>query len=709
MTLLRPPARRSARLLALRPTTTFALVACAGLAAPIALAADAPEDLPVRSITLYRSGVGYFEHSGKVKGDGEVTLRFDANQINDILKSLVVLDAGGGRVEAVRYSAKEPLGRRLASFGVNIADNPSVADLLGRLRGAKVRLTTSEGAVEGTILGVERRTAPTPVPGPENRSVVMQDSFVNLITDRGVRSVGVTRIASFELLDKELANELNMALAALAEQRNEKSATVGLALSGKGERNVAFGYIHETPVWKTSYRLVLPDGTGNEPLLQGWAIVENTTDQDWNDVHLSLVSGSPIAFTMDLHEPLFSTRPQLPVPAMAFGRPMAYGAEVPTFYVQDKLPVNAPAAAVAPDDARRLNSLKEARGLSASVEGGHPSLNADDPAAATQALATAGEVGEQFRYDIGAPVSIERQRSAMLPIVAGPIKGERVSIYTPSANREHPMRGVEIANTSGFELSPGPITVFDSAAYAGDAQIGFTSRDQTRLLSYAVDLDVRATTEDKTESDVVRIAIASGLIRQERKSRHTTDYTFTSEDARRGRTILVEHPKPAGWDLVEPKKPRGETDTLRRFEVGLDPGKGAKLQVVEERTDWTSFAVTSMDLPTLLAYAKNGKASQKVVDAVRKAADMQAQINSLKQQIEALDAERAGISADQTRIRGNMNTIDRQSDLWGRYMKKLNDQETRLESMREQSEGLRKQADDAQAALNAYLRDLNVI
>jgi hypothetical protein len=175
------------------------------------------DQIPIRKITLYRSGVGYFERSGQIDGDAEIQLRFNTDQINDILKSMVLLDRGGGRIDAVSYGSKEPLARRLASFGVDISGNPSIPELLNQLRGAPIRVAGGE-QVQGTILGIETRVVPAAKDQPAR-----PEAFLNLVTPGGLRSLAISGISSFEILDEELAAELNKALAALAEYRADRS------------------------------------------------------------------------------------------------------------------------------------------------------------------------------------------------------------------------------------------------------------------------------------------------------------------------------------------------------------------------------------------------------------------------------------------------------------------------------------------------------
>lgn len=698
---------------------TLLLAAFSGLAVsaapiPIARAEQAAADLPIRTITLYRSGVGSFERLGMVSGSKTVQLRFETEQVNDILKSMVLLDLDGGKIGGVSYGSKEPLQRRLQSFGVDISDSPTVPQLFGRLRGSPVKLQTSEGPIEGSILGVESRPL---VENAGDKAITVNTEIVNLVTPGGVRSIPIPRIVSFELKDPELAAELGKALAAIAEHRADRLKTVDIRFAGDDKaRRVVVAYVTEMPVWKASYRLVLPemkDGKeSGKPTLQGWAIVENTTDDDWKDVKLSLASGRPVSFTMDLYEPIFAQRPVVPVPVLGGIFPRIY--EAATRALPERAMAGAGAAMKKAADMVANQATGEAmreRGAlsfadSAEAPATVPAGGYSDYAAAAQA--SAGEVGEQFLYTLDAPVTIERQRSAMLPILAAGVTGRRVSIYNAADLPKNPMRGVQLKNDSGLHLMPGPIAVYDGNTYAGDAQIPHTSRNQDRLLSYALDIDVTAQRDQIENSTVVKIRIVDGLLEHKIKQVRTTNYAFNNYDSARGRAILIEHPKTPGWDLVQPAKAAEGADNLYRFELPIEKAKDAALDVKEENVMFHTFAVTSMDVGTLLAYAREGKASSAVVDAVKKAAELQSAVNALNAAVKRLEAERDEIARDQSRIRENMARIDRNSELFGRYATKLNDQETRLEALVGQIADTQKRADEAKQALDNFLRNLDV-
>jgi hypothetical protein len=673
-------------------------------------------ELPIRNITLYRSGVGYFERHARVMNDRDVQLRFNVEQINDILKSMVVLDLDGGRVASVGYGSKAPLDRRLGSFAINVADNPDLATLLNRLRGAAVRVVTGDGPISGTVLGVETRPRPA---GDGTRAVVVNTPFLNLITDVGIRSVDITTVASFEILDRELAGELNKALAALAEQRAERIKSVDLSFSGQGERRIVVAYVHEMPVWKTSYRLVLPEHpSGEAPLsvrepevltIQGWAIVENTSDEDWENVRLSLVAGRPVSFEMDLYEPLFAQRPRVPVPTVAGVMPRIYQAAVEQ-WAQRRVESQRGVQAIAGSAMQPPASPPADPGERQAVMFRTSALSADDIAKyAPVAAAQAGEVGQVFQYQLQAPVSISRQRSAMLPILTSNIEGRRVSIYSRADAAEHPMRGVQLVNTSGLQLMPGPISVFDGPAYAGDAQIGHIPAGDTRLLAYAVDLEVQVVARDDSHSMVHQIRIVSGSIEETVRRQARTLYTFNNKDENRPRLLLVEQPRLANWDLVTPEEPAERTMTLYRFDLDLQPGEIKRFEVVQQRTERQVQAVADYHMPTLLAHARDGRASDEVVAAVRRAGEMQAEINTIKRRITQFEQERRQIHEEQQRIRQNMNAVGRDSDLYRQYVRRFTEQEERLDQLAGERDEMQKLQEARQRELEEFIRNLNVL
>lgn len=687
---------------------TASLVLAVGLALP-ALAQNDPEaQLPVTAVTLYRSGVGSFERSGTVTGDSSVRLSFEADQINDILKSLVVLDLDGGRVGGVSYSSDEPIGRRLQALGLGSTDQLTLGVLLGEFQGAEIAITTTSGEGTGRILGVEWYEE-------RDDETVTSRRRLSILTPNGLASIEEEDIRAVRLLDPALQADLNDLLEALGSQRTAQSRAIEIDLRGKGERQILAAYVQETPVWKTSYRLVLPEKAGDKLHIEGWAIVENTTDHDWEDITLSLVAGQPVGFQMDLAQPLYISRPTLAVPVEIAAAPKTFRRGIATRGGgQSPFSDAAQSPFSSNGDDEEMGQSFDAKRLGR-WEAVAPAADAPSRAQfgyamaeSTAALASGGEEGEVFFFKLDNPVTVAKRQSAMLPIITGDIEGRRVSIFSPSTAGEHPYRGVEVTNSTKLKLMPGPLAVFDGSVFAGDAQIGHVGQGERRMLAYAVDLDVDATRTMNQSSTVRKVRIHDGVIIQTTSVQNEYAVELTNHDASRERLVVVETPRYTGWDLKSDAKPYETTDDLYRFEVKLASGKSGKISAVQEQVQETRMGLTSVNLETLLAYQRQGAASKGVVDAFKGYADRRAKVDDLQNRINKADADTQRIAEDQRRIRDLLQAIDRQDALYARYMRQLEEHENGLDALRASRSSLSAELTAAQEALNQYVRTLRV-
>jgi Domain of unknown function (DUF4139) len=288
------------------------------------------QKLPITQVVLFNSGVGYFHRSGDVEGEARVDLQFSAADINDLIKSLVVHDSKGQSVP-LRYDSQEPVEKTLKSFAIDLSANPSFGQILNQMRGQKVELTlqTSNpalnglpGTLTGTIMGMETAHRPH---SPTAANVAEME-LLNLSCAEGLRSVPLSAVQRVRFLNPSVENELRRALEVVAVGHDSLKKTVHLGFKGEGKREVRVGYVVENPIWKTSYRLVKSDD--GKWRLQAWANVENTSDEDWNEVKLTLVSSRPISFQMDLYPPLFIPRPTVEPALFASLRPPTYGGPI---------------------------------------------------------------------------------------------------------------------------------------------------------------------------------------------------------------------------------------------------------------------------------------------------------------------------------------------------------------------------------------------
>jgi hypothetical protein len=684
---------------------------CLAMAAVVAAACVAraeeskSDNLPLTRVVLFSSGVGFFEHAGHVKDNAKIEMKFSADQINDLLKSMVVQDFDGGQVSTITYGSKDPITKTLKSFSIDLTTNPTLAQLLGQIRGERIVLEAPD-QIAGVILGVE--THKKRLSDHETIDV----DVLNLLTDAGLRAVPLDAVGRLKLANEQLDAELRKALAVLAAAHSSDKKSVELSFVGHGDRRVEVGYIQATPIWKTTYRLVLQDG--KKPFLQGWAIVENTSEVDWSGVNLSLVSGRPISFTMDLYQPLYVARPEEQLELYASLRPQVYG--------QDLADKDAQLATV-----RRMREQAATKGRAdeelyedgrAGGMGGmpgaaprspaHSPMDRFDLARCVRSAAEAGNVGNLFRYAIAMPVTLPRQQSAMLPIVNAEVEGQKVSIYNAAVDAKHPLYGLRFKNLTDLYLMQGPITVFDGGVYGGDAKIEDIPPGSERLISYGLDLDTEVAPESKSRpEELLGVRLLKGVMTVTNKSARSVEYTIKNSN-KKAKTVLVEYPIEPDWTLISPKEPAEKTRDRYRFAVEAKPGEPAKLLVSDERINHQQVAITNLDDKRITLLASNAVVSEPVKRALAETIRRKQQIEQLVVQRQQREQRIRDIGEDQSRIRQNMAQLDRQIDIYRRYVKKLSDQESQIEQLRAEIVQLSAEETNQRKSLDDYLLGLDL-
>ncbi len=666
-----------------------ALIALVFLMLPGGLLA---QELPVTKVALFSSGVGYFEHRGSVKGDATVSLPFTTAEVDDALKSLVVWDlaSSAGAAPSVSYPSLEGLDDALRGLRIDLTGNPKVADLLARLKGAELAVSTPEEVV-GRIVSVEARA--TGKDGASRTSLV-------LLTATGVRTLALDELVSFRFTDSGIAGDFSRALGLILAARDADRRVLDLRLPGTTTRELALGYIVAAPVWKVSYRL---DLSGDKPWFQGWAIVDNPSQSDWKDVTLTLVSGRPVSFVQNLYAPLRLARPVLPLA-------IAGTAEARTFesglrgalaeeldYAADSYgpaPPPAPMAAPSASMAKRAEAPQKPKaspGLSASfVE-----------------TATAKAAGDQFEFTIKRPVTLERRRSAMLPLVAGAMGAEKVSIWSPDSGSRNPMLGVRLSNSLGMKLPAGPITVFDGGIYAGDALIDFLAEKDKRLLVYGQDLSVTGDDSRASSQETLGVTVSKGVMVFSRRTTYTRTYEFRNASGT-ARRLVVEHPITGGAELMSPAAFDEKTAEVYRFTLALAAGAQAKLEVKERSPSQERISLSSLSPDSFLYYSASSEIPARVREALKKAMDLRRKSEDAKRALGDLTSRRSELSTEQGRIRQNLDAVGRDSSQGQAYLKRLMDSETELDSLASRIQEARKASADAQAGYDSYLANLSL-
>lgn len=683
----------------LAKASTLAAAVAAATLAPCG--AQAAASLPVTKVVLFSSGVGYFEHRGDVTGDSVVSLPFAADEVNDALKSLVVNDGSGEgdrtASPSVSYPSQESVDRALKGFRVDLSGSPRLADLLGRLRGAEISVDTPD-PVTGRIVSVETR----PV-----KDIGDARPFVVLLTKAGLRSISVDGAQAIRFSDDAIGEDFVRALSLILGARDDKRRNLDVRLPGTGTRQATIGYVVAAPVWKASYRL---DLTPDKPQFQGWAIIDNPSDLDWKGVTLSLVSGRPVSFIQDLYAPLYLDRPTLPlaIAGIAAARSLETGLSASA---EDEARVSAENEAPAAGRARKAETERPAPAMAATGAYALAPLQAS-PLGESSALETTrvDKAGDQFQFTVKKPVTLERGRSAMLPLAAGDIDAERVSIYSPGSSTgesTHPMLGARLANTLGIRLPAGPIAVFDGGVYAGDALLDFFPEKDTRLIVFGEDLGVATDVSASSAQETVGVSISKGAMIFSRRVIFSKTYAFKN-GAANAKKIVVEHPITPGAELFDPKTSDEKTESVYRFSVDL-PGAGeAKLIVKERSARRDSVVLGSLRQEDFLSYSSSQEIPANVKNALGKAMDLRKKLEDAQRSLAESQTRKEGLAGDQTRYRDNLDSVGRDSAQGQQYLRRLMDSETAIDQTNSKIEDAQKAVQDAKKAYEDYLNNLNL-
>ncbi len=667
--------------------------------------------LPIGQVVLFSSGVGYFQREGEVHGNARIDLSFPVQDINDLLKSMVLQDLGGGHVAAVNYDSQAPVEKTLRSFAINLTSNPTFGQILNQARGEKVEVILQQtqnaqpGTLTGVIMGVEKKKE---VVGKE----AIEGEYLNLWCAEGMRSVKMADAQRVRFLNPVMDSEVKKALEVLALSHDTQKKAVSLNFTGEGKRAVRVGYVVENPIWKTSYRLVLdPKG---KPFLQGWAVVENTQDEDWNGVRMALVSGRPISFQMDLYQPLFVSRPVVEPELFASLRPPTYQGAMDEQRGLERQAQTRGAAGH--DDRAGMQTEKAAGGRDATKKFGaflanqmqQQAKEALDPRQGVNSSAVAAQLGDFFQYLIEKPVSLPRQKSAMLPIVNQEVEGSKLSIYNQTVHAKFPLLGLRFKNSTPLHLMQGPITVFEGQSYAGDARILDLQPKEERLLSYAIDLGTEVEPVVKNPAErVTKIKLNKGVLYASRLVREEKVYNLKNRSGQ-DRTVLIEHPYRPEFALVEPKKPTERSRDVYRFQVEVPPGKGATQAVIEERTVQQTVAINNLDDQTMRFFVSQSVISEPVKAALQKATVLKGKLAATQREIQQHERRLNDIRQDQDRLRKNLKELPPTSEAYKRYVKKFDDQETEIEQLQEKVKKLQGSEFQQRKEFEDYLGGLNV-
>lgn len=643
------------------------------------------EAIPLKKVTLYSSGVAHYIHNGTVTGSGNIELLFSPAQMNDVLKSLVVTDPAAKNV-AVDYQAEDTLRKSLESLKVDLSATASLYDLLKAQKGAEVELCTPHH-ITGKIVSIDK-----------NRTQESGETFfISLATKDGIHIISFSDIQSFRFTDESRNTDLHAALALILDASAKNRKKLGVKIDAQGDREVGLSYVMEAPVWKASYRLDM--GT-DKAAFQAWAIIDNSTDLDWNDITLTLTTGRPVGFTQNLYAPYYTYRPELPLA-------IAQAAEAETFASDESAvqyeEVRAPAAL-----AGRAMMMKKEAAYSGN-ENDKSAADEEDASGYFENQTAAVNAGELFAFTPTKPITLERQHSTMIPLAFAALSAEKCSVFSsiPYGQRVSPKFCINIENTSGLKLPAGPITVFDNGEYAGDALLEFLPENEKRLIAYGDDLEVSGSRQSSSTQNIETVSMADGIITIVYRQIQQATYAIKNAGTK-ARTILVEHQKTAGFELTSQAALAGTTANKYRFKLTAPGNSSSKLMVEEARTYRSAQQIFDMSNHTYLSYTTNTAMPEAVRKTFASIIAEKEKVTAAENALKDLQKRQSDTAQEQDRVRKNLEAVGAESQQGRAFLTKLLTLESDLDTLKADIATAADHVNRAHAAFTTFVKAIKL-
>ena len=514
---------------------------------------------------------------------------------------------------------------------------------------------------------------------------------------------------SVRLAERDLSDEVGKYLNLIGSSRTRDLRRMTISATGNGDREIFVSYISEVPVWKSTYRIILSEKPNEKPVLQGWAIVDNTVGEDWRDVQLSLIAGAPQSFIQDISRPLYTRRPVVPLPQAAMLTPQTQEASM-------SAPVPALAQTADVNGETSLMMMSPEAGTGGGVGGGAFKANSAvngrdrfDVAAKQQAEAEAKDLGDYFEYNLKQKITIGKNQSALVPILQSPIEAQKVTIW--NENTREIRRALWITNNSGLTLDSGTFNILESDTFAGEGLIETVHPAERRLISYAADPALRVTMEqESSERPVSRIHIVKGLMYLTREQRDSRKYILHNADTT-SREVVIEHPARENWKLTEGPKPEETSASYLRFRVAVPAGQTANLKIEEFHPESSEFALTNLDEKQIAFITQQRQITPAMQEAFRRVLDQKNKVDSLGAQIKARQHEVETITKDQARLRENMKALKGSAEekaLLQRYTRQLDSQEDRLNTLTKEISDLQEKQAQARNQLDQIVQQITL-
>ncbi len=599
----------------------------------------------IKKVVLYKHGAGYFERAEEVPPGETITLSFRNQDMDYVLKSLTVKSQSGNNViQSISYDTHKPKHQTLQELALDLPAQGGITDLLSRLKGTRIKVTIGSREFTGLIVGLDSTSRHST--GEESQV------FLGVLDDNGnLKRVNLTEVDKITLQDTRVQNDLFYYLENLSQAYRKDTKQITLHCNNRVQETITLKYLLKCPVWKATYRIILPDNSNRKPVIQGWAIVDNTQDEDWTDVQLSLVAGRPLSIESNLYQTTYTAQ----------------------------------------NDNRISRITKHSTGQEERVDL-FPALDDSQPQARSTsqdnyeiADVTTEDIGELFEYTINTPVTVQRNRSALVPILSEEFDGGSILLYN-SPSLEHPYSAINFLNTTQLTLESGPAAILEKGRYVGECSLPLVKPGERRYLPYMVDLSVKVTFEpSKGKQRLSYLRISGGKLETRRVLLRTTRLRFYST-AETPKECIVEYPITPNYQLVSPAEPYEKDHAHYRFLITIKPQSETVLTVQEQRTESNLVELLYTTAYLLTEFTENESIPQQYKQALTEIESLLASRHKLSSKLDDTESKLKDLFQEQQRIRENLQalgTTSAESSLRSRYISILNDQESQIARLRE--------------------------
>jgi hypothetical protein len=518
--------------------------------------------------------------------------------------------------------------------------------------------------------------------------------------------VWLSDVRAVEFVDPQLRDQLRSYLEVLAAGRQDVTREVSVyPVPAPGPIQVA--YLQQFPLWKTSYRI---DLGAKESKVQGWAQIDNPTGEAWENVTVSLLSGAPVSFVMNLYDPLYTRRTTVAVPGGQVAAPRQYESAVRQEFAN--------ADAARGNVQGQQGQAAGGRGGGAGGAGGGGGRGAAPatiaaappppaPLSATFQQADSARVEDFYEYKFPFPVRIASRQSALLPFLQKAMNIERLSIFNARNDRSNPRLGARLENNTDIPFEAGPVTFFQETRYAGEAVLDYLPRGEKALVSYGVDNDIQIGSRPQSQPETtVRLTVSKGVAVLFMESVQTTTYEIRNKGTDK-KTLIIEHPRLPnrtlkGIDAFE------TTEGFYRFRVALNAGQSTTLPVPEVVARQTNITLSSLTRPQLTLFAGR-ETPQSIREKLGQIVDMQEQIAGMQAEVQKTQATIDTLFRDQDRLRENLKALRdgaEELQLRTRYLDQLRRQEDQIDTGRARIDSVNREIAAAQSRLSDLISNL---